>query len=438
MYDNGMRPREQRFDADRRTRSARRGDPVLPTPYNKIQARGASPPRPGQAQPPPQRCNNPGAMPRPGVHLQYSFESHGQRGADIDHPLFDLLGALHQHGSIRHAAAATGASYRHVWGALKRWEQALAQPLVVWAKGQPARLTPYALRLLAAERQARVRMTPHIEALRAELERVPALALDEHLSVLEVYASHDLALPLLRDLAAARGLHLALRFAGSVDALRALAQRRCTVAGFHVPALPAGSPVFAAALKPLLRPGRHKLIGALRRTLGLMLRPGLGAPPATLADAARAGLRWINRQPGSGTRLLMEHLRAEAGLDAAALPGWDKRVEHTHVAVAAALAHAEADVGPGVEAAARTAGLGFVPLVTEDYHLVCLADALDTPPLLALRALLASADWATAVGALPGCTPSAQAGRVLSLTRALPWWHYARARHPRRQATSPA
>lgn len=374
-------------------------------------------------------------MASPGIHLQYSFEPHGQRGAAIDHPLFDLLGAVHQHGSIRHAAAASGASYRHVWGALKRWEQVLAQPLVVWAKGQPARLTPYALRLLAAERQARVRMTPHIEALRAELERVHALASDERLTVLEVYASHDLALPLLCNLAAARGLHLALRFAGSVDALRALAQGRCTVAGFHVPTLPAGSPVFAAALKPLLRPGRHKLIGALRRTLGLMLRPGLAPAPASLADAARAGLRWINRQPGSGTRLLMEHLRHEAGLDAAALAGWDTRSEDTHVAVAAALALAEADVGPGVEAAARAAGLGFVPLVSEDYHLVCLAEALDSPPLQALRALLASPDWAAAVAALPGCTPSPQAGQVLSLTRALPWWHYARARGSRVKTT---
>jgi len=375
-------------------------------------------------------------MPAPGVHLQYSFEPHGQRGADIDHPLFDLLAAVHQQGSIRHAAAATGASYRHVWGALKRWEQVLAQPLVVWAKGQPARLTPYALRLLAAERQARVRMTPHIEALRAELERVHALALDEALTLLEVYASHDPALPLLRDLAAARDLHLALRFAGSVDALRALAQGRCTVAGFHVPALPAGSPVFAAALKPLLRPGRHKLIGALRRTQGLMLRPGLTPAPATLTEVARAGWRFINRQPGSGTRLLMEHLRQEAGLAPQAIAGWDARSEDTHVAIAAALAHGEAEVGPGVESAARAAGLDFVPLADEDYHLVCLADALDTPPLQALRALLASPGWAATVQALPGCTPSPQAGQVLSLTRALPWWRYARQR--RRESKSPA
>lgn len=363
------------------------------------------------------------AMREPGVHLAYSFESRGQRGAEIDNPLFDLLAAVQEHGSIRHAASATGASYRHVWGALKHWEQVLGQPLVLWAKGQRARLTPFAQRLLWAERQARVRMTPHIEALRAELEHVRALATDERRQVLEVFASHDLALPRLRDLAAAQGLHLGLRFAGSVDALRALAAGRCTVAGFHVPALPAGSAVFAAALRPLLKPGRHKLLGCLRRTQGLMLRPGLATRPASLADVAAQHWRFLNRQPGSGTRLLMDHLLAEAGLDASSIAGYAAHHEDTHVAVAAALAQGEADVGPGVEAAARDAGVDFVPLADEDYYLVCLADSLDTPAVQALRTLLAAPAWARTLGTLGGYAPSPRAGQVLSLTRALPWWH---------------
>jgi putative molybdopterin biosynthesis protein len=364
-------------------------------------------------------------MRRPGVHLQYSFDdTRGQRGAEIENPLFDLLAAVHEQGSIRHAALAAGVSYRHLWGALKRWEQVLGQPLLRWAKGQPARLTPFALRLLHAERQARVRMTPHIEALRAELEHVRAQALDERQQVLEVFASHDLALPLLRDLAAAQGLHLGLRFAGSVDALRALAAGRCTVAGFHVPALASGSPVFAAALKPLLAPGRHKLIAALRRSQGLMLRPGLSPKPATLAEVAASRLRFVNRQPGSGTRLLMDHLLAAAGLAASAIDGYGQRHEDTHVAVAAAIAHGDADVGPGIEAAARAAGLDFVPLADEDYLLACLRDGLDSEPLQRLRSLLGGDDWAAALNSLPGYLPSPQAGQVLALTRALPWWRF--------------
>ena len=117
---------------------------------------------------------------------------------------------------------------------------------MIWAQGQPARLTPLAERLLWAETRARTRLTPHIEALRSELERVLTLAFDGAHEALTVYASHDLALPLLRDQAEAHGLHIDLRFAGSADALHALAHGRCDVAGFHVPALPAGrQPAFA-------------------------------------------------------------------------------------------------------------------------------------------------------------------------------------------------
>lgn len=368
-----------------------------------------------------------------GVHLQYSFESTGQRGAALHNPLFELLQAVHEHGSIQHAAKHLGASYRHIWGALKRWEDTLGEPLVTWAQGQPARLTPFADRLLWAEKRARARLTPHIEALRAELERVLADALDGSQHVLTVFASHDLALPMLRDVANRdHGLHIDLRFAGSVDALAALAQGRCRVAGFHVPALPGGSRQFAAAMKPLLKPGLHKLIGCVRRTQGLMVQPGNPLGLRGLADLVPQGQRaprFLNRQSGSGTRLLMDHLLAEQGLVAEAIPGWFQPPEDSHLAVAAALASGAADAGPGIEAAARAFGLGFVPLIDEDYFLVCLKDALDHPAVLKLRDALASSAWLQALQALPGYAPSS-GGQVLSLTQALPWWNFRQAKKP--------
>ena len=363
-----------------------------------------------------------------GVHLQYSFEATDQRGALLHNPLFDLLSAVHESGSITHAAKALGASYRHTWGQLKRWEAVMGEPLVTWAQGQPARLTPFADRLLWAETRARTRLTPHIEALRAELERVLADALDGSQHVLTLFASHDLALPLLRDLASGpAGLHIDLRFAGSVDALRALAQGRCLVAGFHVPPLLAGSAQFARALKPLLKPGQHKLIGCLRRQQGLMVRPGNPLRLLALGDLARPGPgtvpRFVNRQPGSGTRLLMDHLLAEQRLQASDIRGYFEAPEDSHLAVAAAVASGAADVGPGIEAAARQFGLDFVPLVTEDYYLVCLKDALAHPAVAKLRQTLDSPAWPQALHSLPGYSP-AQSGQVLSLVQALPWWHF--------------
>ena len=361
------------------------------------------------------------------VRLQYSFEPDEQRGAALHNPLFDLLQAVHEQGSIKHAAQSMGASYRHVWGALKRWEATLGEPLVSWAQGQPARLTPFADRLLWAEKRARTRLTPHIEALRAELARVLAGALDGSQHVLTVFASHDLALPGLRELASAHhGLHIELRFAGSLDALAALAQGRCLVAGFHVPPLPGGSRQFAAAMKPLLKPGKHKLIGCLRRSQGLMVQKGNPLALHTLRDLvsdADRSPRFINRQAGSGTRLLMDHLLAEHSLAAGSVRGYADAAEDSHVAVAAAVASGVADVGPGIEAAARQFGLDFMPLVDEDYFLVCLKDALDHPAVLKLRDALADDAWSRALRALPGYAP-ARGGEVLSLTQALPWWHF--------------
>ena len=372
-------------------------------------------------------------MPERGVHLQYAFEATDQSGGAIANPLFDLLAAVREQGSILKAAQASGASYRHVWGALKRWEEALGQPLLNWVQGQPARLTPFAERLLWAETRARARLTPHIEALRLELARVLDEAAHSQQQHITLFASHDLALTAFQEQVQARlGLRIDLRFTGSVDALQALAEGRCLVAGFHVPSLPGGSAQFARAMKPRLKPGRHKLIGCARRTQGLMLARGNPLGIRKLADLAQPGVRFINRQIGSGTRLLMEHLMAEAGVPAAAVPGWHEASEDSHIALAAALASGLGDAGPGIAAAAYLFGLHFLPLVEEDYYLVCLKESLAHPAVVLLREGLAGPAWGLALGELPGYSPSLHRGQVLSLTQALPWWRF---RHPKHAAT---
>ena len=77
------------------------------------------------------------------------------------------------------------------------------------------------------------------------------------------------------------------------------------------------------------------------------------------------------------------------------------------------------------EAAARARGLDFVPIATEDYLLVCLESALDTPPVTALRAVLDSAAWQATLAELPGYTPSF-CGQVRAMTQVLPWWQFKR------------
>jgi putative molybdopterin biosynthesis protein len=356
------------------------------------------------------------------VELSYSFSANGARAPHIRNALIDLLAALREHGSISAAAKALGLSYRHVWGELKRWERELGQSLVIWDKGQPARLSEFGDKLLWAERQAQARLAPQIEALHTDLERTFAVAFDEDAHVLTLFASHDEALALLRELSAKSRLHLDIRFCGSVDAIAALNQGRCVMAGFHVPPQRGPGSLAQRTYRPLLRTGRHKLIGFARRRQGLIVAAGNPLDLASLQDVAAKGARFVNRAIGTGTRVLFDELLADAGIKASSIEGYSSS-EPSHAAVAQAVASGAADAGLGIEPAARAKRLDFVPLLWEDYYLVCLKDALQESAVQALLALLHSDRWKQALSAIPGYEPM-QSGEVLSLSAQLPWWQF--------------
>lgn len=362
------------------------------------------------------------------VHLRYSYATQEQPGAVLDNPLFQLLGAVVDGGSIRHAAANLGLSYRYVWGALRKWERDLGEPLITWCQGQRARPTRFAEKLLWAERRARTRMQPHIETLRSDLARVLADARTESTHLLRVRASHDIALPVLQQHVADQGnLYLDIGFQGSVDALRALNAHECLVAGFHVPVLCGAAPIFSRSLKPLLKPRLHRLIACSRRMQGLMVRREHAAVVRSLADLARERLRFVNRQPGSGTRMLLDHLMQVHSLAPSMLPGYVEHIEHTHVAVALCVASGVVDAGIGVEAAALQFGLHFIPLLEENYFLACLEANLGQPSVGLLREILAGARWREILANLPGYQPASAPGAVLLIEDALPWWRRGRA-----------
>lgn len=363
------------------------------------------------------------------IGLSYSLDADADN-ALIRNPLIDLLQAVRASGSIKSAAESLGLSYRHVWGELRRWEQRLGHPLLEWEKGKPARLSSFGDKLLWSERQAQARLAPQIEALRAELQRSFAVAFDDDTHVLRFSASHDDALSALRThvtgVPGRPRLHLEIRFMGSVDAIQALNQGRCIMAGFHAPRdAPVGS-LAERTYKPLLQPGLHKLIGFATRTQGLMVASGNPHRIAGLQDLMRTELRFVNRPHGTGTRVLLDELLAQAGIAPERVRGY-RHDEPSHAAVAQTVAAGQADLGLGIEAAARARGLDFVPLVEEDYHLVCLKSALETPPVAALRQILASAAWQQVLHALPGYR-SSHGGEVRSMARVLPWWKYARAK----------
>ncbi len=364
--------------------------------------------------------------------IQFHYTLSDTRGsALIRNPLLDLLHAVEDNGSISAAARQLGYSYRHVWGELKRWETELGHLLIVWEKGQPARLTEFGTKLLWAERQAQARLQAQIENLRADLERAYAVAFDDSTHVLSFHASHDDALSALREQARASKLHLDIRFTGSVDAIRALNEGRCMMAGFHTRLQPARGSLAYRTYKPMLKPGLHKIIGFARRTQGLIVAPGNPLGLTGLRSLTARKVRFANRALGTGTRLLLDELLAEQGIAADSIRGFGS-AEPSHTAVAQAVAAGQADVGLGIEAAARARGLDFVPIVEEQYHLACLKSALAEAGIQALLQLLGDSNWQRMLAKLPGYAPE-HCGEVLAMSRVLPWWRYRTQKHPATQ-----
>lgn len=364
--------------------------------------------------------------------LQFHYTlSRDSSPALVRNPLIDLLRAVSSHGSISAGARALGLSYRHVWGELKRWENELGNELVVWEKGQSARLTDFGNKLMWAERQAQARLAPQIEALRAELERSYALAFDDSVHVVTLYASHDEAISALREYASQQEpgrLHLDIRFTGSVDAIRALNEGRCVMAGFHTLLGTGKRTLTERTYKPLLQPGQHKIIGFAQRTQGLMVAKGNPLNLRSLQDLAERRARFANRTLGSGTRVVLDELLAQTGLAATDIQGY-QHTEPSHAAIANAVAAGQCDAGLGIAAAAQQAGLDFVPLADERYHLVCLKSALAQPGIQCLLQLLKTPAWASEVAKIPGYM-AMQSGEVLSMRRVLPWWSFAQQKQP--------
>jgi putative molybdopterin biosynthesis protein len=353
----------------------------------------------------------------------------------VRNPLIDLLQAVSTEGSISAGARQLGLSYRHVWGELKRWETELGGELLIWEKGQSARLSEFGSKLMWAERQAQARLAPQIEALRAELERSFAVAFEDSTHVVTLYASHDDALSRLREVALPN-LHVDIRFTGSVDAIRALNEGRCVMAGFHTLENIGKNTITARIYKPLLKLGLHKILSFANRTQGLMVAPNNPLNLRGLSDLAQLKTEkklrseprtqphtkplFVNRTLGTGTRVVLDELLVAAGLCSSDINGYDN-TEPSHAAVAHAVLSGQADVGLGIQAAAAQAGLDFVPLVQENYHLVCLKSALMQPSIVALQAILKTPRWQKTMTSIPGYA-ALNSGEVLSLRKVLPWW----------------
>ncbi len=224
--------------------------------------------------------------------------------------------------------------------------------------------------------------------------------------------SHDVAVQLLlsRMRRLTPQLELAVRFTGSLSGLIALEQGEADLAGAHL--LDEETGEYNLPLVRRLLPGQDVLVVALvERWQGLIVQRGNPKGIHRLEDLARPGVVFVNRQRGSGTRVLLDYRLRTLGIPAGGVRGY-QREEDTHIAVAAAVADGSADVGLGIEPAARAAQLDFLPLLKERYDLVMFQAARAAPWFEPLMQLLADEEFRKVVTAMGGYETSCS-GRIL-------------------------
>jgi molybdate transport repressor ModE-like protein len=331
--------------------------------------------------------------------------------AALDPRVMPLLEAIARSSSLAAAVDACGISYRAGWGVLRDYQRLLGVPLVLLERGRGARLTAAGERLVGAQRAATERLARVLPGLAIEIGPVPRQEKRAPTARLSVVASHDLALEALANaLPAAGGIELDVSFMGSLHALKEFAEGRADVAGFHVP-IGGRAPGDRAPFLQRLRPRSDRLIRFVDREQGLILARGNPLRIKTFREIAVRGLRFVNRQRGSGTRLVIERMIADARIDPMDLTGYAKE-EFTHAAVAATVASGGADAGFGLRAAAAEYGLAFVPVVRERYFLAVHARNVETAGVRRLIAALRGPAFARLVRQLPGYT-RAGAGSVV-------------------------
>ena len=330
-------------------------------------------------------------------------------GEPLDTRVLELLRAIERTGSLAKGRGQL-LSYRHAWAKLGELAKRLGAPLVRFERGRGSKLTRLGTALLAADQQARKALDEPHRRLVADFTGAVANMRSSPMSLrMSAHASHDLALAALREcLRDGNVLELELRFKGSLEALDDLVEDRCDMAGFHMPLGRLARQTHAVFARRLLR----KPLGVVpfaTRNQGLMLPHGNPRRIRQLSQLARPGIRFMNRQAGSGTRLLFDALLADAGISSSRITGYDTE-EFTHGAVAASVASGMADAGFGIEAAARQAHLAFVPLARERYFLA-FRDS-NSPAAARLIAFLRSTKWHATLAGYPGYA-HARSGRLV-------------------------
>lgn len=226
-------------------------------------------------------------------------------------------------------------------------------------------------------------------------------------SIIRFQGSHDLAVELL-----ARHLNtlhpesqFTTEYTGSLAGMTALARGEADIAGAHLFDEESGE-YNIPFVKKLMPNESVVVINLVQRIQGLMVPAGNPKHVISLRDTVRRDITFINRQKGSGTRILLDTQLRRLGVNPSDIKGYEIE-EQTHVAVASRVAEGTADVGLGAQSAASVAGLDFIPLAKERYDLIWLKGKLDGGLLSVLPDIIRSESYLTMLNSIPGYDTSA-------------------------------
>ncbi len=216
------------------------------------------------------------------------------------------------------------------------------------------------------------------------------------------FGSHDLVVELLaRHMGILyQDVRIATSFVGSLAGLMALEYRDADIAGAHLIDNESGE-FNIPFIKRLMPNETVVLMNLVQRVQGLMVAPGNPKRITGIGDLNRPDITFVNRQKGSGTRMLLDSHLLRLGIQPSEISGYE-REESTHIAVATVVAQGQADVALGAQSAADVAGLDFLPLVKERYDLICLHETFERPSVQRIREVLCNEGFRRMISSMPG------------------------------------
>jgi len=273
--------------------------------------------------------------------------------------LAQLLKNIGQGDSLVAASKKSGISYRGSWGKLNDVEKALSIPLLIRTRGHGSKLTSFGEFLIyfidGMKSEYGVHGRNYQDTLVKEIKKLQKI----ESSKWRFLSSSDAIIQ--KAVEEVKGF--ALQISGSGEALEKLLNREVDVAGYHVSDEKSSKAIYSRLVKSHI-----EVFPVMKRTQGLMVKKGNPLSIKSIIDLTKRQVRFMNRQIGSGTRLLLDTLLIEQNIDPTEINGYLQE-EFTHSAVANAILAGKVDAGLGVKNIAIENGLGFIPIKDEIFFI---------------------------------------------------------------------